>query len=185
MLPRLRLVVAATCTGLVLAGCGAPGKTGTLPPEPTLTGSPDATATAVPTSATPTPDPLVSDDGSDASIRAFVTAYFAATNHAIATGQTSVIAPYCTCQNLVAGIDGLYRQGSLRGGRATVTSIDVSDNSAGVARAMVTFSESEQQLLDKQGNVVRVTPAHPQERTDLILNRQRGHWLVVGVRPLP
>lgn len=181
--PRL---LAGLAVAVLAVGCGAAPRTGTLPPEPTLGPSAVPSSDPAPSSAAPTPDPLMSDDGSEASIRAFMTAYYAAGNRAVHTGDVSRLRqfslPTCGCRNFPDGIEKLYKQmKTVRGGDATLRSITVSDRAGVLARALVTQSEALQEVLDSSGSVIRTGPPVPQASTDYILNRRDGHWVIAAV----
>ncbi len=178
MIYRLGLVWG--CCALALAACTKPHQGGTLPPA-----RPSASAVASPT---PSPTHSSTPAGDKAAIVALAKQYYAESNAAIRTGDTSglraLMIDGCPCAKFADHVDADWKRGTV----PVPGYYRVSQVSAPVLRSStsgyttVIYSTSEYKVVAKSGAVLADVPANSSLRTTVLDAQQvDGAWRVANV----
>jgi len=174
-----RQVALTLAVGAVVAGCSSGGdKPQTLP---TISASPSVEASPAPSA----PPASATADASAAGVEAFIKSYYAEINHAIRTGDVSVLkalsSPTCGCRQLADFIEHGNGGPNVSGGQFTVLAIQTHDFSSSVSRAEVTYDVAAAVIRNGAGLVVKRFPPYKAAKDDVSVARRGNGWIVAEV----
>lgn len=179
MIYRLGLVW--VCCALVLAGCTKPRQGGTLPPAP----RPSASAAASPT---PSPTHSFTPAGAKAAVIALAKQYYAESNNAIRTGDTSdlraLMIDGCPCAKFADHVEADWKRGTVpvpNFYHVTEVAPPFLESSAH-AFVSVIFTTSEYKVVGPSGQALVAIPANPSLRSNTLeCHLIDGEWKVTDV----
>ena len=115
-------------------------------------------------------------------VEAAVRAYYAEVNRALSSGQTTQLAmlshPQCSCRRLVTYISEKWEGGALRGARYELKLVKAHPPLGGVLSALVSYSVSAYDVLDRSGRVIEQVEGVEFSQKDVSLQRNAAGNLV-------
>jgi hypothetical protein len=172
---RLTPLLTMTLALFAVAGCASSGAGASAPPPAVVTPSTHATSSA------PAPVPAPSTPATAEGAIAFVKAYYAEMNHALATNESETLANYskenCPCRKVLATIEVNQSKGQKWSANTRIID-DISANLVNPVHVEVSVrSHWPATRLVASGKTVGYDPGHTASER-ILLDRDRSSWLI-------